>query len=141
MSETLGYVEHQSVFCRQFDAEPPTKSRRIRPQINDDVIERATDAAHDLAFCKRRQLKMHTAKCTGVGAERVVDLNNRHGNASGLEFLLTEEASKETAVIPALFGLNRVGTEQWRRVKFHQVGLSALPAKVKRKPPVCDVFL
>ena len=140
--KTLRNENHPSVFGGEFDAEPFAEGRRVRPQIDDGVIEGAADAAHHLDFRSRRQLIMHPAQGAGFRAQGVVDLNDRHRHAGRFEFLLAKEAREKAAVVAALFEFDRVGAMKRRRMKLHDVSLSRLlPAEVGRQPTHRNVVL
>src|SRR5712692_10097060 len=60
--ETLRRVEHLAVFGRKRHGDVPFEVRRIRPQVNDDVVDRSPDAAHQLGFLVGSGLEMHPAQ-------------------------------------------------------------------------------
>src|SRR4051812_19082221 len=56
MSESLRYIHHGSVFSGQLGTKGLTKTLRLGTQIENHVIKRTTNAAHDFHFRRRRKL-------------------------------------------------------------------------------------
>src|SRR5271165_6697611 len=62
VSKTFRDVHHPAIIRRQFRGNPLQKGVRIRPQINDYVVDGATSAAHNLCLRMRGILVMQPAQ-------------------------------------------------------------------------------
>src|SRR5579862_4061102 len=56
MRKALRHIHHETVLGAQFRAEPLAERGRTRPEIENDVMERAANAANELYFRGGRQL-------------------------------------------------------------------------------------
>src|SRR5438270_12991952 len=64
--ETLWNVKHAVVLRRQFDSDPLFERWRCRPEIDNDVVDRALGATHDFHLPMRCGLIMHSSECPAV---------------------------------------------------------------------------
>ena len=61
VSKTFWYVKYPSIFRVELQSYPLSKSRRIGPQVDNDVVNSAPGAPHGSHFGMGRYLVMHAA--------------------------------------------------------------------------------
>ena len=99
MSKALRDVQRSPILHRQLNGVRLTIRRRFRPQIDHDIVNRATHAAHQLGFARRSFLEMHPTKCAGFGVRRQVALDDIWVEAMFRKFVHTKRARKKTTLI------------------------------------------
>ena len=101
MREALRHVERAVVVLAQFDGHVLQVGRAFRPQVDDDVEDRAPRGAHQLGFGRGRKLEVHPAQRALLVIEGDVGLCDHRLQPVLLELVLTEGAGEKPARILA----------------------------------------
>ena len=99
MGTALGHIQHGAIAGTQFNTEPLTKRGRPRPQIDGHVVNRATYAAHQLDFGRRRQLKVHAPHRTATMGVGGAALRDDWVKTSRSELVLAERAGEVAPLV------------------------------------------
>src|SRR5581483_10425634 len=99
MREAFGDVEHPAVLCRQFHGNPLEKKGRVRPKINNDVIENAPRASDQLCLRKGGQLIMHSTEGPLLFVKRNIALYRLRIEAVRKKLSLTPGAGEITPFV------------------------------------------
>src|SRR5215469_17382719 len=67
---TFRDIEHFPILLCKLDSKMLSKPWRLRPEIDDDIVDRTPIAAHHLNFFARRRLIVHSPKRSFEAAKR-----------------------------------------------------------------------
>ena len=98
MSEPFGGVKHGTVAAREFLPVPLAAGRRIRAQVDDDVVDGAPRAADQFGFLVGLFLVVHTANRAPLKTERGVELEHV-GIQAMLDELFAAPGTREIAPV------------------------------------------
>ena len=101
MGEVRRHVERPPVVRGQLDRDVLQPGRRVRAHVDDDVDDRAPDAADQLGLRMRGDLEVHAAQRAGPVVERQVALLDHGLQSGGAELVDAEGAGEEAAVVGA----------------------------------------
>ena len=99
--EVLRHVHHEAVGVRQFGAEGVQIGWRTLAHVDDDVVDRALDASHELDLGLRRTLEMHAAHRAGAHVAADIALDVRGLEPLPGKFLRAEGAGEQAALVNA----------------------------------------
>src|SRR5208283_2512045 len=125
--ETLGNIKCAMVLGREVKPRPGAISGRRRPQIDNDVMDRAADTAYQLDFGKRIDRVMHPAQGSRRAIERGIALGNRRVESMRFKFPTAKGPCEESATVLGTLKLNHKGSAEFRLSKVHATGFSAFP--------------
>ena len=97
MREALWHVEGAAVLLVQLDGNVLEVGRAFRPQIYDDVENRAACAAHQLGFRRWGKLEMHSAQRPLLKVVRDICLRDDRLESLSGEFFLAEGACEKAS--------------------------------------------
>src|SRR5690606_5501901 len=97
--ETLRHVKLEPVLRRQFEGYPLPASRRIGPQIDDDIVYRALDAGDDLYLGMRLALEVDATQGMLPAREREGMLDEFRFQPARAELLDTEAAREKAPFV------------------------------------------
>lgn len=98
MSEPFGGVKHGTVAAREFLPVPLAAGRRIRAQVDDDVVDGASRAADQFGFLVGLFLVVHTPHRAPLKTERGVELEHV-GIQTMLDELFAAPGTREIAPV------------------------------------------
>src|SRR5271169_4155635 len=96
-----------------------SKSGRTAAEVENDVKERAANAADHLRLLVRRQLIMHAAQRARCCTQGIIDLSKMTDQSMLLKFILVKQAREEAAIIASFFDVNEVGAGEGGWGKDH----------------------
>jgi hypothetical protein len=108
------------ILSTQFDRHPMLERQRIRPQVDNHIINRASGAPHQLGFLQRGRLEMHPAERALLFVEGDAALHEPRVKPMGVEFFLAKRPGKKTALVFHLLRVNNIGTSKFRFRKDHK---------------------
>src|SRR6185312_3653968 len=97
--EAFRHIERAVVVFAQFDGHVLQVSRAFRPEIDNDVEDRAPGGAHQLGFGCRWKLEVHAAQRSLLVIEGNVGLRDHRLQTVLLELMLAEGAGEKPARI------------------------------------------
>src|ERR671934_1686715 len=102
-------------------------------QVQDDVVDRASDTSHELRLAGRRKLVMQAAHRPPPITARLIRLDGCESDAMVREFGHAEGARQEASIVVARFGLDEEGTGNGRWQESHATATPAGRATRGRK--------
>src|SRR6266404_6875571 len=118
VSEAFGYIDHQTVAGSQFYSEPFSPSRRVRPQIDDYIVNRAASAANQLRFLVRGNLVMHSSQRAPLLIERGITLHHLRIQAASSKLFLAPGSREKATLVIKPFRLDNKRAFQLSFVEF-----------------------
>ncbi len=125
MREGLRDEKRAASIVAQFYCKMLAISLRVRPQIYNDVMNFAAEAADQFRFTRRRLLEMHPAEGSRLLIEREVPLRNLRIQTLRLELTPTVTARKKTARILMRLEVDKVGAFERSFGEYHWVRATA----------------
>ena len=92
-------VQGVAILRAKLDCRPFSESRRLRPQVESDIVDRTADAAHQLGLGMGRFLVVHAAQRAAPQAVGQAGLRDARIQPAGMEFFGAEAAREEPARI------------------------------------------
>jgi hypothetical protein len=119
MSEPLGGVKHGTVATGELLPVPPAEGRRIRAQVDNNVVDGTSGAADQFGFLVGLCLVVHAANRTPLKTERGVELQHV-GIQAMLDELFAAPGTREiTPLILHLFQPDQEGSFKCCFDEFH----------------------
>ena len=112
VGEPLRHVEGASVLLVEADGDVLEIRGALRPEVDDDVDDRAARAPDDLGLGRRRELEVHSAEGAGCAVERHVRLGDHRLQPVALELVLAERAGEVPAVVLTALEVDDEGARQ-----------------------------
>jgi hypothetical protein len=106
VGEFFGYVEYAMIVLGQIYRQPPGKCWRIGAEINDDIIDCSSGAAHDFGFLMGGYLVMHAAQSAAFVIERDAALDKSGVQAVIGKLSLAPDSSEKTPLVFIALRLN-----------------------------------
>jgi hypothetical protein len=94
------------VRCTQDFGMPLEERRRAGAKVNGDIEYLATEAAHQLHFCVRGMLEMHTSNRAAPGRKGVIYLNDAPAADEHLELIRAEKSFEKPASVTNRFAVD-----------------------------------
>ena len=119
MGDPLGDVESESVLVVELEAEVLSVRRRAWPQVENDVVDRPSDAPNHLRFLERRGLVVHAANRSSSVIVRDARLNDLGIEPVGGHLVSTRDACEEAALVLMPLGLEHDDSRDGEGLEFH----------------------
>ena len=101
--KTPRYKKPDSVLGRELEAEAPEISRRVLPDVDDDIVNGTHRAPDQFVLLVRRSLEMHPAQRAGLLVERHIALDEPGSQAFRREFFFAEGTREKPPLVFTAF--------------------------------------
>jgi hypothetical protein len=121
MPKAFRHIEGTVIGLGQLDGDVVEVGRALRAQVDDDVQNRTTRAAHEFCLGCGWILKVHAAQCAFLVVKSDICLHNYGLEPVRLELLLTESPCKEASIIFFAINVNDICTFEFGFSKNHPI--------------------